>query len=226
VHILNTLKKRTKYTKNRNDYLFNLNILKDVDIMFVYRFIKLILENREVIYRMNESRRKEEDNYKRLIKEALEDRRNKVIEDYREKLRIKDVSDKNYKGVGYVTIKAESDIKIKYSKIEDPDERIRLDQQQKRKKILEYRGVLKKNVKDSESKDIEERIDESEDTSLMQESIEIESVNTGTDTDTETDTESETESETDSMTRIKEKLSELGISFEKEILYEEYSDIF
>lgn len=148
IHILNTLKKKVTYTKNKNDYLFNLNKISEDDLQNVYEIIKLILENRETIHRMRQLRLEKEAEFKRLIEETLEKRKEKENSDYKENLMIKDFFDKNYKWSGdsshirYTTRPVDMNVRMKYRNIQDPDERIRKGNEETKKVYSRYKKLL------------------------------------------------------------------------------------
>jgi hypothetical protein len=148
IHILNTLKKKVTYTKNKNDYLFNLNKISEDDLQNVYEIIKLILENRETIHRMRQLRLEKEAEFKRLIEETLEKRKEKENSDYKENLMIKDFFDKNYKWSGdeayvrYTTRPVDMNVRMKYRNIQDPDERIRKGNEETKKVYNRYKKLL------------------------------------------------------------------------------------
>jgi hypothetical protein len=224
IHILNTLKKKVTYTKNKNDYLFNLNKISEDDLQNVYEIIKLILENRETIHRMRQLRLEKEAEFKRLIEETLEKRKEKENSDYKENLMIKDFFDKNYRWSGdeahirYTTRPVDMNVRMKYRNIQDPDERIRKGNEEMKKVYSRYKKLLI-NLKTSNTSiqwksamesDTEEEYED--EYSELESDVEANSSETSesksSDTDSDTSSES-SDSETESESTDSDSESEL-----------------
>lgn len=232
IHILNTLKKRVTYTKNKNDYLFNLNKITEGDLQNVYEIIKLILENRETIHKMRQLRLEKEAEFKRLIEETLEKRKEKENSDYKENLMVKDFFDKNYQGttdsthIRYTTRPVEMRVRMKYRNIQDPDERIRKGNEETKKVYSRYKKILinlktnsmniqwKSAMESDTEEDYEEYIgleSEAESTeSSESESSDSESESESSDSESEsTDSESTSESEESELESLEDESDKL-----------------
>lgn len=127
IHVLNIImKSTTKYTKNKNGYLFNLNDLGETDIQRIYDCVVLILENRRTIYEMDKLRREQETRFTSIIDDTLKESEKRKKDSYLNRLLVQDTFDLNYdhsnsSDILYYSINRRMSFKLKGRQILDPD---------------------------------------------------------------------------------------------------------